>query len=1037
MFVQNPILKGRRSYIFIFHSASPLGAGFAIGLFFLSSMLIPGCLESSSNKRQVARTEAERLLLRADSLFDIRQFSHSLRAYRTATTACQPGSQQWIYAQRQVAANLWRTHQADSAFALCQRLLPRAEADLGKKHPEIAQLMIIQGNTHCDRRTDDGLAAALACFEPALRILEAHYPPKHPEIALGYDRLLIAYWLNDEYPKALDMAQRAFEHIDTSDLASRPVTIKLQSHKGLVLRSAGRYALALKAFEEAYRLEDKRASNTRISDHLMEMAQTHTDMGDPYEALYLLQRALAIEEAQGDQGTKTPAYLHEFMGNAYRSMGHLDSAIAQYQISLLHWNPQIGDDVNGYKEISLLLGKTWLEKGQTREAIGVLGHTLRIAQKHFGADNFNVCPILQALGEAYFAQSKLADAERLYRRALTIALAKVGQNHPKTGELLGFLAALQLKKGQKQKALSTIIQAEGAFYTATSPAFVTDYIGLIKAKHLEGKILLTYSDRMSPVHPIAATHVTGPGHSDRMTRSHPVTMAIQAFKKGIELADSVRLGLGSQIRPLAVQKEVVDIAESALGALSVQGDGRKETLSDAFFFMEKSKAATLRAAFQKVLARTQAGLPESVSLQEEKYKAKLRYTLQHLQDETADTDAGTRLRHIESCARARATLDSFEQALGRAYPQYFSLKTAIQLPRLGQLDTFARAQQRCVVSFFWGKTHCYAFVVGSNGQKWLNIGPSAAVEATIRAVLTAVRQPPAIFVSDADALAQMRGFCTASYHAFQQIIQPLGLYNSQNLTVIPDGPLYYLPFEALLSARPDATAMQHLDYRNLPYLALDIAINFENSAEILLKTEPFTQQKVNYVGFAPSYEHSGLPILYHNTEEVRLAQARLGGKVFVQEAATCQAFYRHYSGADLLHLACHSVMDGRSNEKSYFAFAQNGKIHWYDLYNLRLRARLAVLSACNTNDGSWATGEGVSSLSAALHYAGCKAMLATRWPVNDAAASQYVGLLFAALSSNAGNLGQAHREAIKNYMKNTQQTRKCHPFYWAGFVVYD
>jgi CHAT domain-containing protein len=56
--------------------------------------------------------------------------------------------------------------------------------------------------------------------------------------------------------------------------------------------------------------------------------------------------------------------------------------------------------------------------------------------------------------------------------------------------------------------------------------------------------------------------------------------------------------------------------------------------------------------------------------------------------------------------------------------------------------------------------------------------------------------------------------------------------------------------------------------------------------------------------------------------------------------------------------------------------------------------------------------------------------------VNDAAASQYVGLLFAALSSNAGYLGQVHREAIKNYMKNTLQTRKCHPFYWAAFVVY-
>jgi CHAT domain-containing protein len=219
-------------------------------------------------------------------------------------------------------------------------------------------------------------------------------------------------------------------------------------------------------------------------------------------------------------------------------------------------------------------------------------------------------------------------------------------------------------------------------------------------------------------------------------------------------------------------------------------------------------------------------------------------------------------------------------------------------------------------------------------------------------------------------------------------------------------------------------------------LALETAINFENSVEILLKTESCNLQNIDYLGFAPKYDtESGLVPLKHNVAEVRLAKARFGGKTFEQEAATDKAFYQHCSEANLLHLACHSIIDQHSNEKSYFAFAQNGKIHWFDLYNLRLKAQLAVLSACNTNDGSWATGEGVSSLSSALHYAGCKTMLATRWQVNDAAANQYIGFMFAALSSHK-HKRKAHQEAIANYLKTTLQTRKCHPFYWAAFVVY-
>jgi hypothetical protein len=107
-------------------------------------------------------------------------------------------------------------------------------------------------------------------------------------------------------------------------------------------------------------------------------------------------------------------------------------------------------------------------------------------------------------------------------RALVLSQSKVGPNHPKTGEILNLLAELQLQKGQKQKALSNVMQAQRAFYTTTSPAFVTDYIGLIRAKHLEGKILLNdmlrSSDRMTSSHPITKSHATGLGHSEAVSQ---------------------------------------------------------------------------------------------------------------------------------------------------------------------------------------------------------------------------------------------------------------------------------------------------------------------------------------------------------------------------------------------------------------------------------------------------------------------------------------------------------------------------------------
>lgn len=51
-----------------------------------------------------------------------------------------------------------------------------------------------------------------------------------------------------------------------------------------------------------------------------------------------------------------------------------------------------------------------------------------------------------------------------------------------------------------------------------------------------------------------------------------------------------------------------------------------------------------------------------------------------------------------------------------------------------------------------------------------------------------------------------------------------------------------------------------------------------------------------------------------------------------------------------------------------------------DLQNLRL----AVLAACESDSGDWEDGEGGFSLTRAFHLAGCRDVISTLWPVNDA-----------------------------------------------------
>ena len=103
-----------------------------------------------------------------------------------------------------------------------------------------------------------------------------------------------------------------------------------------------------------------------------------------------------------------------------------------------------------------------------------------------------------------------------------------------------------------------------------------------------------------------------------------------------------------------------------------------------------------------------------------------------------------------------------------------------------------------------------------------------------------------------------------------------------------------------------------------------------------------------------------------------------------------------------------------------------------DLLNLKLSARLVVLSSCYTKDrhGS-ATSDGVIGLSRALLAAGAQCVMVSLWPVPDTA----VKLIMKAFYSSLLQGSRASR-ALGEAMTAVQTTKYFqHPANWAGFVL--
>jgi CHAT domain-containing protein len=108
----------------------------------------------------------------------------------------------------------------------------------------------------------------------------------------------------------------------------------------------------------------------------------------------------------------------------------------------------------------------------------------------------------------------------------------------------------------------------------------------------------------------------------------------------------------------------------------------------------------------------------------------------------------------------------------------------------------------------------------------------------------------------------------------------------------------------------------------------------------------------------------------------------------------------------------------------------------HEVFGLALRARLLVLSACQTALASGTVsdvpaGDDWVGLVRAFLGAGAQNVIATLWAVEDRATARLMTRMHRSLladRSEIAALSQAQREALRNPATSD-------PFYWAGFVL--
>jgi CHAT domain-containing protein len=286
-----------------------------------------------------------------------------------------------------------------------------------------------------------------------------------------------------------------------------------------------------------------------------------------------------------------------------------------------------------------------------------------------------------------------------------------------------------------------------------------------------------------------------------------------------------------------------------------------------------------------------------------------------------------------------------------------------------------------------------------------------------------------------------RAYEWGQMHELYKLLMPPDIDKSiTKIVVLPDYNLYLVPFDLLLVKSPDKNPhigdlsflIKQYEIAYLSGLGLRHHYRSSNATVTAVAFAPFVP------GLAP--EFTKVPLLAHSEEEIDLIGGNFETRKFKGQSATEEQFKSLAGKYTLLHIASHAVVNNESPLLSNILFyppqdstQEDGKLQLWELYAMDIPADLAVLSACQTSDGSNPSGMGLLNISRGFYTAGTNKVISNMWPVQDMAAQEIMHIFYKDYRRHH-NASKALRNAKLEYLKD-QAGPLLHPAFWGGWIL--
>ncbi len=679
------------------------------------------------------------------------------------------------------------------------------------------------------------------------------------------------------------------------------------------------------------------------------------------------------------------------------------AALARQEEKLGPNHPSVAKSLNDLASLYKL-------RGRYAQAEPLYKRALTILERALGADDPEVATSMNNLAVLYEIQGHYAQAESLFKRSLAISEKALGSEHEAVALSLNNLALLYDVQNASTKALECSRNAT-SIYRRRLPVRSDSQLATESFKDKSGIRF----------------------HLDLLAKAHDSLAKPNQAAEGFDL---IQLIHGSDTAASVAQSAARHLAPNTTLAETVR---RQQDAIQRYRLLDSQ------------LIKSVSESPKNRHMEYEVY---LRTEISRLGAEIADV----------------------EKLIAVQFPEYAALVSIEPVP-LAEVQALLQ-EGEALIAFVSNAERTHMAIVRREKAVLLDslIGHKE-LDALVRRLRYTLEDNPLTTPYDVEA----------AHAIYLKLVAPLlpHLDGVRNLLVVADGPLSSLPMGVLLEAPATIERPELKDYRNLSWLAkrysfttLPAVISlkalrkhgkptasgqqpFFGMGDPVLEGDGGSERGRKPVSFAKIFPRRGdvanvdalrkLPALPDTADELQSIAKSLGAdktSTYLQEKATETNAKRlpldHYR---VLAFATHGVMAGEFKgigEPGLIltppregSIEDDGYLTSSEISQLNLNADWVVLSACNTAAPDGTPGAaGLTGLAKSFFYAGARALLVSHWPVFSSTTTRLITDTFK-LQADKPSLGKsgALRQAMLNMISDEENPEYAHPAFWAPFVV--